>query len=179
VIKRSIESYEEGIAKLAAEVKDYSPIFVCGTGSNLGVALEAAVKIQETNNVVTRGEDTGNLLHGPVVSVGESWMLMTMITGYDLALSQDLFKLANGFGARCVAIAEPGMNLGELANDTFFVAEAVDPSLAALIYLPSIQLLTYYIAIAKGLNPDVTSGMEACLNLILPPGREEPDSTIK
>ena len=119
------------------------------------------------------------MLHGPVVPLGTAWMLMTMVTGYDLVLNRDLFSLASGFGARCVAVAEPGMDLGENVNDTFFIAEAVDPTLAALVYLPTIQLLTYYIAMAKGLNPDEPSGMEACLSLILPPGREEPDSVKK
>jgi hypothetical protein len=37
------------------------------------------------------------------------------------------------------------------------------------------HLLTYYLTLAKGRNPDAPASMNIMLEALLPPGREEPE----
>jgi glucosamine--fructose-6-phosphate aminotransferase (isomerizing) len=47
--------------------------------------------------------------------------------------------------------------------------------LAGLVYLPCLQLLTYYLTLARGKDPDAPSYMKAQFEAMLPEGREEPE----
>ena len=51
------------------------------------------------------------------------------------------------------------------------VPESVDVLVAPLLYLPPVQLLTYYAAVARGLNPDQPAFAEVMLQAMLPTGR--------
>jgi glucosamine 6-phosphate synthetase-like amidotransferase/phosphosugar isomerase protein len=62
-----------------------------------------------------------------------------------------------------------------LADYVLTLPDRVDPMLTALYYLPVLQMMTYYWALAKGLNPDVPDSMRDILDAILPEGREEPE----
>ena len=44
-----------------------------------------------------------------------------------------------------------------------------------MAFLPPIQLLTYYWAVANGLDPDTPANMNAVLEAMLPDGRQEPE----
>jgi glucosamine 6-phosphate synthetase-like amidotransferase/phosphosugar isomerase protein len=50
-----------------------------------------------------------------------------------------------------------------------------DVFLSGLVYLAPVQLLTYYWAVANGLDPDSPANMQAILQAMLPAGRQEPE----
>jgi glucosamine--fructose-6-phosphate aminotransferase (isomerizing) len=175
VIDRTIRSLEGPIQNLMAELLRYEPIFVGGTGSNYGAALEAGIKLQETTYVITHGDHTGELLHGSLGPFGREWMMILLTTAFDIELSRQLFDLVGKFGAMRVAIVEPALDVQDHAEHVLAIAEAVDPLMAGLVYLPPLQLMTYYAALARGMNPDAPPGMRDVLDAILPCGREEPE----
>jgi len=174
-IERTIQAVEPALRALIPAIQPLEPVVVVGTGSNYGVALEATVKIQETAYVATHCDDTGDLLHGPLGPFDEKWLLIPLITAFDLQLSKQLLRLTGKFGAHRLSIVEPGLDLEGLSDSVLRVPEPVDRLLAGLFYLPPLQLLTYYWTLAKGLNPDAPSAMRDVLDAILPPGREEPE----
>lgn len=174
-IKRVIDSLEPSIRELVPKIRDQEPVVVIGTGSNYGVALEMAVKLQETACVATQCDDTGNLLHGPLGAMTDRWLLISQVTAYDLAFNKQLLEVAGKFGARRLCIIEPGLELNGLTDEALTLPDRVDPLLAGLMYLPVLQMLTYYWALARDLNPDAPAAMRAILDAILPEGREEPE----
>ena len=44
-----------------------------------------------------------------------------------------------------------------------------------MAYIIPVQFLAYYLAMEKGLNPDNPKGFDMILDLILEPGRKEPE----
>jgi glucosamine 6-phosphate synthetase-like amidotransferase/phosphosugar isomerase protein len=174
-VRRVVEAAEPQIRELLPYIASHHTLLVCGTGSNYGVALEAAVKVQEAAYVTTHGDDTGDLLHGPLGPLSSDWLLAPLITAYDLALSKELIGLAHTLGGHTLSIAGPQLDLGNLSDRYIHLPVETDPLMAALVYLPSIQLIAYYWAVAKKLNPDEPGFMEAMLETILPPNREEPE----
>jgi glucosamine 6-phosphate synthetase-like amidotransferase/phosphosugar isomerase protein len=175
LICRTVEVAEPRIQELMPFIKTHDTLLACGTGSNYGVALETAVKVQEAAYVTTLCDDTGNMLHGPLSPLSSSWLLVPLVSQYDLELSKDLLRLASRFGAHSLSIVEPGLDLEDLSDQQIVLPEPVDPLLSGLVYLPPIQLLTYFWTLAGGRNPDLPEAAQAILEAILPDGRSEPD----
>jgi glucosamine--fructose-6-phosphate aminotransferase (isomerizing) len=174
-IRRAVEAAEPQMRELMPFIETHHTLLACGTGSNFGVALEAAVKVQEAAYVTTLCDDTGNVLHGPLGPLNAGWLLMPLVTAYDLTLSRELMGLARKLGGHILSIAGPHLDVQNLSDRCLVLPDEIDPLLAALVYLPPIQMLAYYWAVAKGMNPDEPGFMHAMLETILPPEREEPE----
>lgn len=172
-IERELRTLEPLICDLVSNIKGYDAIVVGGTNSNYGVALEAAIKIPEAAGVMTLANHTGDILHGPPLS--RNCLLMLLIMSSDLDLSVEVLRLARTFGAHRLTISEPGIDVSPLSDYALTLPDQADPLLAGLLYLPSIQLLTCYLALARGINPDSPPFMKEMLDAILPKGREEPE----
>ncbi|HEY60926.1 MAG TPA: SIS domain-containing protein [Anaerolineae bacterium] len=175
IITRTIAQIDPEVKGLMSWVKDQKYLNVVGTCSNYGVALEAAVKVQESAYIPTRGNSTAGLLQGPIGALNEDWLVYTLVMQEDYELSTSLIELAHKFGAKSICIQPPNLPTIPKSKATIKIAEQVDPFLAALVYLPAVQLLAYNWTITRGLNPDVPESMRQILDAILPPGREEPE----
>ena len=171
----AIQALEPQLKELLPSIKGCKLLNVAGTCSNHGVALEAAIKVQEASFIPTRGDSTAGLLQGPVGALNEDWLVMVLVMKEDLTLSIELLKLVRQFGARSMAVFPQGLAMQEYCDHALVIPQPVDPYLAALIYLPAIQLLTYYWTVERGMNPDAPSSMDSILKSILPPGRQEPE----
>jgi glucosamine--fructose-6-phosphate aminotransferase (isomerizing) len=156
-------------------VKKCKLLNVAGTCSNYGVALEAAIKIQEAAFIPTRGDSTAGLLQGPVGALNQDWLVLALVMPEDLPLSRELLKLVKQFDAQCIAVHPQNLELSEVCEHSIKIPESTDPFLAALGYLPAVQLLAYYWTVERGMNPDEPSSMQSILKSILPPGRQEPE----
>lgn len=176
VIQRCVEQLEPQVQALIPVIQRHEVALIGGTGSNYGVALEAAVKIQEAAYVTCLSDDTGNLLHGPLGPLSAKWLVVALVSAYDLQLSKEFLRLVGQLGAHRLSIIEPGLDLDGESDYTLTLPERVDSLLAALTFLPPIQLLTYYWTLANGRDPDSPDVMNILLKAFLPPGREEPDT---
>jgi glucosamine--fructose-6-phosphate aminotransferase (isomerizing) len=175
ILDRTLPVAEDQVRMLLPSFQSQKMTLVAGTGSNYGVALEAAMKIGETAYIPTHCDDTGNVLHSPMGILGKEWLSIMLVTKRDLELSKIALGLIGQFGPQRLSIIEPGLDLSDLGEQVLTLTEAIDPFLAALVYLLPIQLITYYWAVARGLNPDTPASMHATLAAVLAPGRKEPE----
>ena len=175
LIKNIIQAVEPALHALMPAILAHELVAVAGTGSNYGVAIEAAMKIQEAAYVSTRYDSLDGLLNGPVGALSDKWLVVLLITVYDLDLSKELLRVVRSLGAHSLCIHEPALDLEGLADHALTLPAPLDPLLAALVYLPPLQLLAYYWTVARNMNPDAPTSMRAILDAILPPGREEPE----
>lgn len=176
---RAIELAEPQLQEHLGQITSHSHVAISGTGANWGVALEAAMKIQEASFVPAYANSTDGLLNGPVGAFNDSWLVITMVGARDQRLSDQLLRVAHRFGAHSLVLAEDGVALTENPTYTLHIPGHTDPSIAALLYLPPLQLLAYYWTVSRGMNPDAPASMEAILEAILPPGRNEPELRAK
>jgi glucosamine--fructose-6-phosphate aminotransferase (isomerizing) len=170
-----IEKIEPQLQALMPRIAAHKLVNVIGTGSNHGAALEAAIKVQEAAYIPTRGDSTAGLLQGPVGALNPEWMVYALVLPQDLALTRQLLTLTREFKAYNLAVHPAGLDMAGLADDEVLTPHFDDPYLAALAYLPAVQLLAYYWTVQRGMNPDAPSSMTSILESILPPGREEPE----
>ncbi len=171
-----------GLGPLEAEVRALLPVLqthekvaVAGTGGNYGTALEGAMKLQEAAYVPTYGNSTDGLLNGPIGALDPHWLVVLLISRYDLPLAEQVLHVLNSLGAHSLVICEAGLQLREPVTHRLNLPVSVDPLLGALHYLPPLQMLAYYWTVARGMNPDAPSSMRAILDAVLVPGRDEPE----
>jgi len=174
-IGRTIIEIEPQIPLLIPFIREHDYVGVAGTGSNQGVALEAAIKIQEAAYIFTRGDSTAGWLHGPVGALHDRCLMIPMVMKDDQEISKKMLLLSRKFDAHILCLQSPHLEMDEFCDCSLTISADVGSLLSALVYLPPIQLITYYWAVDQGLDPDKPRLMQPILDAILPPNREEPD----
>lgn len=175
LITDTLQACEPQVQAIMPELKKYRKIMLAGTLGNFGVALEGTLKMQEASGLVVMGNETGNMLHGPWGTISPDWLVILLVTGFDQALSEINLRLAGKLGAKRLAIVEPGLDLGSLADYAITIPLKPERYLAGMAFLPPIQLLTYFWGIANGLDLDNPANASAVLEAMLPEGRQEPE----
>ena len=171
----TLESAEPLVQRLIPEISTRELVAVVGTGGNYGTAIEGAMKIMEASSMSTRFDSTDGLLNGPVGGFDRRWLVLPLVTSVDLEQTRELLRVTRRLGAYTVAVCAPGLDLLGLADQVLTLPVQPDPLLGALVYLLPLQLVAYYWTVARGMNPDAPASMQAILNAVLPPGREEPE----
>lgn len=135
----------------------YRQRFICaGWGPNLANAYEVALKLKETSATDSEGIQVEQLLHGPFCSVDHR-CLITLIAppgpGYERTM--DISRAAVEVDAPVWALVQEGDSLlSNLVAETFTVPNMPE-FWSPLAYVVPLQLFTYYLALARGSNPDL------------------------
>jgi glutamine---fructose-6-phosphate transaminase (isomerizing) len=145
------ESWED----LAARFGGRRRYWVVGAGPNTATALEAALKLNEAAWIPALGFNAEQFLHGPWAALEpDDALFLIAPPGPTRARCVDVARVASTVGAAVVAlVAEDDREIGSLAAETIAlppVPELLSP-IAAVVPL---QLLTYHLAVAAGVNPD-------------------------
>ena len=178
LLRHLIAAAEPQVAALAEKIAEHQNMLSGGTVSAYGAALEFSLKLQETAQVPTSCWDSANLFHGPWGPHNERWLVTMTSTFADAELTRQSFRLAGDLRAPCLGVTTPGVDLAGTASYQIQVPMPEDPFLSGLFFLPVLQLLTYYWAVALDLNPDAPHQTMAVLGSIVPQGRSEPEIPV-
>ena len=143
------------IQAIATKYKDATDFLYLGRGYNFPVALEGALKLKEISYIHAEGYPAAEMKHGPIALVDEKLPVVFVATKdkyYDKIVSNvQEIKARKGM---VIAVATTGDNvIPEMAQDVMFVPDA-DEALAPLLSVVPLQLLSYYIGVAKGADVD-------------------------
>ena len=147
---------EARIKRWAKEVAEAERLYFTGWGPNSSTAYEVALKIKETSYVMAEGLQLEQYLHGPYVATHPG-CLITFVAppGQGRERARTIMSAAKTVGAGTALIAEQGdATLADLA-DTVIHMPATLEALSPIVYLVPLQLLTYWLAVELGCNPDV------------------------
>jgi glutamine---fructose-6-phosphate transaminase (isomerizing) len=144
------------LRQLAAQVGERDRVFVIGSGVNYGTALETALKLRETSYKHADAQNAEYFLHGPISSL-DSEALVIAIAPPDGARERtlDVLRATRTIGARTIVLGEIGDGeLREVAN--YFIELApLREELTPLLYIVPLHMLSYWLAVDAGLNPDL------------------------
>ncbi len=146
----------EHIKAVAEKYKDCSNALFLGRGYNFPIALEGALKLKEISYIHAEGYPAAEMKHGPIALVTEELPVVFVATKdsyYEKIVSNvQEIKARKGM---VIAIATEGDTvIPSMANDTIFVPDA-DEIVAPLLSTIPLQLLSYYVGVAKGYNVDM------------------------
>jgi glutamine---fructose-6-phosphate transaminase (isomerizing) len=125
-----------------------------GSGAGWATAREAALKIKESCYIAAEGFETEEILHGPFSEVDSRGSLVGLLTGKpsdDRARS--ILRAAGELKMLRAAVVVPSANR-DLSAEHILVVPEVEEWLAAFVHLVPLQLLTYFLALERGVNPD-------------------------
>ncbi len=146
----------EDIKGVAEKYKVCSNGLFLGRGYNFPIALEGALKLKEISYIHAEGYPAAEMKHGPIALVTEELPVVFVATKdsyYEKIVSNvQEIKARKGM---VIAIATEGDTvIPSMANDTIFVPDA-DEIVAPLLSTIPLQLLSYYVGVAKGYNVDM------------------------
>jgi len=163
--QRILSEYPTVLADIAAR-RPKRALFL-GTGTLLGAATEAHLKLQEmtSGRVVARAESFLGLRHGPMAMVDPETLVVAFLSSqparrrYELDLLREL--RGKDLGMQTLAVADSGAGLDGLAD----VVVEVDPGVTyplpddvrPPVYVVVAQLLALFLSLEVGLKPDSPS----------------------
>ncbi|MFH1759237.1 MAG: glutamine--fructose-6-phosphate transaminase (isomerizing) [Patescibacteria group bacterium] len=143
------------IKDLAEKYQQYNNFLYLGRGYNYPTALEGALKIKELAYVHAEGYASGEMKHGPIALINESFPTVAIVTQnrlYEKNLSSiEEIKARSG---RVLAIATRGDKvISKLADDVIYVPKTVE-QLESIVNVIPLQLFAYHFAVQRGYDVD-------------------------
>lgn len=126
-----------------------------GRGYNYPVALEGALKLKEISYIHAEGYPAAEMKHGPIALIDEE-MPVIFLTNHHKRYQKVISNLQEVISrrGRILAVINEGDELVKsMVGDYIEVPETLS-CLTPLISVIPLQLLSYHVAVAKGLNVD-------------------------
>ncbi|MGK2862943.1 MAG: glutamine--fructose-6-phosphate transaminase (isomerizing) [Chitinophagaceae bacterium] len=145
----------EHIKALAEKYKDARDFLYLGRGYNFPVALEGALKLKEISYIHAEGYPAAEMKHGPIALVDETLPVVFVATrdSYHEKVVSNMQEIKARKGIVISVITEGDEHSTELSDDVMIVP-AADEILAPMLSVIPLQLLAYYIGVAKGCDVD-------------------------
>ena len=149
-----LESIEH-IKDIAEKYKDARDFLYLGRGYNFPVALEGALKLKEISYIHAEGYPAAEMKHGPIALVDENLPVVFVATkdAHHHKVVSNIQEIKARKGKVLAVVTEGDETTIDLCDDVFVVPEA-DEIVAPMLNVIPLQLLAYYIGIAKSYDVD-------------------------
>ncbi len=153
-LMREALKLEPQVRELTKQMAPLARIEIFGTGVGWATASEAALKIKEACYIAAEGFETEEILHGPFSETDSRATLIGLFTGRETdGRARQILNAAGELKMLRAAIASPSAN-HDISAEHILVVPEVAEWLTAFVHLVPLQLLTYFLALERGLNPD-------------------------
>ena len=153
-INRIIED-KERIQWFAAKQANAKDIFFVGRGIDYAVCLEGSLKLKEISYIHSEAYAAGELKHGTISLIEDNILVIGSLT------QPDLFEKTVSNMVECKSRGASLMGLTTFGNysiedtaDFVVYIPKTDPHFAASLAVVPLQLLGYYVSVARGLDVD-------------------------
>lgn len=153
-INRIIED-KERIQWFAAKQANAKDIFFVGRGIDYAVCLEGSLKLKEISYIHSEAYAAGELKHGTISLIEDNILVIGSLT------QPDLFEKTVSNMVECKSRGASLMGLTTFGNysiedtaDFVVYVPKTDPHFAASLAVVPLQLLGYYVSVARGLDVD-------------------------
>jgi glucosamine--fructose-6-phosphate aminotransferase (isomerizing) len=154
-IKTILDLSEPAIKEIVSEFKNADHFLYLGRGYNYPVALEGALKLKEISYIHAEGYPAAEMKHGPIALIDNAMPVVVLATKddvYEKVLSN--IQEVRARGGRLIIIASDGdTKIEKLAEKVIHIPETI-PMLMPILSVIPLQLLSYYMATARGANVD-------------------------
>jgi glucosamine--fructose-6-phosphate aminotransferase (isomerizing) len=152
---REVLKLSPHIKALAAKYKDAKDALYLGRGYNFPVALEGALKLKEVSYIHAEGYPAAEMKHGPIALVDETLPVVFVATrdSYHQKIVSNIQEVKARKGKVIAVITQGDDIIGKMADDCIVIPEA-DELMAPMLNAIPMQLLAYYIGVAKGYDVD-------------------------
>jgi len=157
IVEIIIQTQEGKVKQLAKKYRDAKIFFFLGRGISTATAYEGRLKLMEIAYVPAIAFPAGESKHGPIslIELGFPVVFICAKDGTHKTLIGNIMEM-KARGASIIAILEEGdEEIKALADDYIEVPKGIPEILSPIPFVIPLQLLAYYLAVEKGLNPDM------------------------
>lgn len=143
------------IKNVADKYKDARDFLYLGRGYNFPVALEGALKLKEISYIHAEGYPAAEMKHGPIALVDDQLPVVFVATrdSYHEKIVSNIQEIKARKGMVLAITSESDEVIPGMADDVISVPEA-DEIVAPMLSVVPLQLLSYYVGVAKGFDVD-------------------------
>jgi glucosamine--fructose-6-phosphate aminotransferase (isomerizing) len=143
------------VKAIAEKYKDSKDALYLGRGYNFPIALEGALKLKEISYIHAEGYPAAEMKHGPIALVDDQLPVFFVATKdeYHGKIVSNIQEIKARKGKVIAIITDGDEIVPGMADDVFSVPPA-DEIVAPMLSVIPLQLLSYYIGVAKGCDVD-------------------------
>ena len=132
-----------------------SSFLFLGRGYNFPVALEGALKLKEISYIHAEGYPAAEMKHGPIALVDDQLPVLFVATkdAYHEKVVSNMQEI-NARKGRLIAVITEGDETVDALNADLIPVPETDELIAPILNVSPLQLLSYYIGVARGLDVD-------------------------
>lgn len=154
LIEKALET-QELIKAFADKNHKIHDLFYIGRGVDLYTSMEGSLKLKEISYIHSEAYAAGELKHGPIALIEDGTIVVAVCTQenvFEKMLSN--IKEVKARGAYVLAIVQAGH--ADIASevDEVWVIPEMDDDITAIPTIVYLQLLAYYLAVARGCDVD-------------------------
>ncbi len=152
---RKILDDKERIQWFASKYANAHDVFFIGRGIDYAICLEGSLKLKEISYIHSEAYAAGELKHGTISLIENGTLVIGVLTQPDL-FEKTVSNMAEckSRGAYLMGVAPYGKYEAEdTADFVTYVPKADEHFIGSLAVIP-LQLLGYYVSVAKGLDVD-------------------------
>jgi glucosamine--fructose-6-phosphate aminotransferase (isomerizing) len=156
IVEKTLIMNDEKSRRIAKSLKDKPIFFFLGRGISSATALEARLKLMEIAYIPSIAYPAGESKHGPI-SLIEPGFPVVFICPKDETHKTIIGNIMEmkARGALIISVIEEGdEEIKKLSDEYFEVAGHLPEALSPIAFIVPLQLLAYYMAVERGLNPD-------------------------
>lgn len=153
-IARCLED-KERLQWFAAKQANAKDVFFIGRGIDYAISLEGSLKMKEISYIHSEAYAAGELKHGTISLVEQGTLVIGVLTQPEL-FEKTISNMVEckSRGAYLMGLTSYGnYNVEDTVDFTVYIPKT-DPHFAASLAVVPLQLLGYYVSVAKGLDVD-------------------------
>ena len=146
---------KERIQWFAAKFSNAKDIFFLGRGTDYAVSLEGSLKMKEISYIHSEAYAAGELKHGTISLIESGTLVVCVLTQPELyeKMISNMVEVKSR-GAYLMGLTTSGnYSIEDTADFTVYIPKT-DPHFAPSLAVVPLQLMGYYVSLAKGLDVD-------------------------
>jgi glucosamine--fructose-6-phosphate aminotransferase (isomerizing) len=154
LIEEALET-QDVIKAFADKNYKINDLFYMGRGVDLYTSMEGSLKLKEISYIHSEAYAAGELKHGPIALIEDGTIVVAVCTQenvFEKMLSN--IKEVKARGAYVLAIVQAGHEDIASEVDEVWVIPEMDDDITAIPTIVYLQLLAYYLAVARGCDVD-------------------------
>ena len=154
-LQTNINITEARAKELCRVLQNEKSMYYLSRGTGVPLAKEGALKIKEVAYIHAEAYEAGESKHGPISMVTPRFPVLFVLADErtEKPLYGNVMEMKSR-GAYTIGLRPDTLKDEESPFDYTFSLRSVSPLTNVILFAPTLQLLAYYLAVSKGLNPD-------------------------
>ena len=146
---------KESLQWFAAKQANAKDIFFIGRGIDYAISLEGSLKMKEISYIHSEAYAAGELKHGTISLIEDGTLVIGVLTQSDLyeKTVSNMVECKSRGAYLCGLTSYGNYNIEDTADFTTYIPKT-DVHFAASLAVVPLQLMGYYVSVARGLDVD-------------------------